>query len=340
LSGNNTRIAVIGAGRWGRNLVRVFSSLDALHCVVDTDSHARSEMARMHGCTTWPNIDTMLENSPQPVTAAAIATPAETHTHIGLRCIDAGLDVLVEKPMALSVEDAEHLVERAHQASRVLMAGHLLLHHPAIVALKGLVDAGELGELRYIYSNRLNLGRVRQEENILWSFAPHDIAVILHLVGAAPEHVNAEGGTWLQRDIADVTVTHLDFPNDVKAHVFVSWLHPYKEQKLIVVGSRKMAVFDDLAAEKLVVFDVGIDVGTNGIPTRRQGLHQAVPVPEEEPLLVECRHFLQRCSDRLPPLTDGHAGVDVLRVLSAAEDSLKHANSLQHDRSISNQVCD
>jgi predicted dehydrogenase len=205
------------------------------------------------------------------------------------------------------------------------MVGHLLEYHPAVLRLRQLIESGELGELRYVYSNRLNLGKVRREENILWSFAPHDIALILRLVGAPPSRVSATGGAYLQSHIADVTVTNLEFPTGVRGHIFVSWLHPYKEQRLVVVGSKKMAVFDDVKrADKLVVYDQGVEF-VNGEPVTRksEGVAEALdPGESGEPLRRQCLQFLKSIETGENPLTDGESGLQVLRVLAAAEQSL------------------
>ena len=320
---NQPGIIVIGAGRWGRNLVRCFDSLGLLVTVVDPDPEVRQSMAEQYQIPVFANEFALPKGVKARVAAAVIATPAETHTHVALHALEQGWDVFVEKPLALSVEDAEFLVLAAKQKNRLLMTGHLLLFHPAIHALKKLIDGGELGAIRYLYSNRLNLGRVRREENILWSFAPHDVATILHLVGQLPDTVEATGGSWLQSGIRDVTVTHLSFPKGQKAHVFVSWLHPFKEQKLVVVGSEKMAVFDDLRADaKLVVVDSRVDLGEGGAPLEIKGKERVVALSDDEPLMAECRHFVECCRHRRQPLTNGEHGLDVLRVLATAEQSL------------------
>ena len=237
-------IACIGAGYWGHNLIRNFSELGALHMICDSDPDRISKFRSLYPDVAFSDcVDAVLRDT--QVTGVAIATPAETHGTLVRQALLAGKDVFVEKPLCLSVEGRK-LIALAAEEKRILMVGHLLWYHPAIVKLKQLIEAGELGRIRYIYSNRLNLGKIRREENILWSFAPHDISVILGLVEEMPVCVDAQGGNYLHDQIADVTVSLLSFPSGVKAHVFVSWLHPYKEQKLIVVGERQMAVFDDV----------------------------------------------------------------------------------------------
>jgi UDP-2-acetamido-3-amino-2,3-dideoxy-glucuronate N-acetyltransferase len=234
----------------------------------------------------------------------------------------AGKHVLVEKPLCLSVSEGRELVALASARGRILMVGHLLWYHPAVLKLKELVDAGRLGRLQYIYSNRLHLGRFRQEENILWSFAPHDISVILGLVGELPDSVSAHGGSYLHNRIADVTVSVLSFPSGVKAHVFVSWLHPFKEQKLVVVGDRAMAVFDDVEkTDKLVLYPHSID-WRNHVPVASRAEGKPVELECVEPLRAECLHFLECIRTGARPRTDGEEGVRVLSVLQRCQELL------------------
>jgi UDP-2-acetamido-3-amino-2,3-dideoxy-glucuronate N-acetyltransferase len=236
--------------------------------------------------------------------------------------LTAGKDVFVEKPLALRISEAEELNALARRKKRVLMVGHILQYHPAVRKLKELVEAGELGEIHYVYSNRANLGKVRQEENILWSFAPHDIDVILLLVGALPEWVSTNGASYLQHQVADVTVTCLRFSGKARAHVFVSWLHPLKEQKVVVIGSRKMAIFDDVAKDaKLRLFDKGVDI-KNGRPVIRQTSESTLLFADTEPLREELAHFVDCVRTRRVPRTDGENGLRVLRVLDACQRSL------------------
>jgi predicted dehydrogenase len=234
----------------------------------------------------------------------------------------AGKDVFAEKPLTLHCEEAETLINLAAHEKRVLMVGHLLEFHPAVNKLKEMIDQGELGNIEYIYSNRLNMGKVRREENALWSFAPHDISVILYLLNQMPMQVAATGGTYLQPNIADVTISTMLFDKGVRGHIFVSWLHPYKEQKLVVVGSRRMAVFDDVRkTEKLQVYDKKIDL-VNGQFVVERPTGQEVVFPNEEPLMLECRHFVECMEKRQVPRTDGYDGWRVLKVLEASQRSL------------------
>lgn len=256
------------------------------------------------------------------VKAVVIATPAETHARIASAALAAGKHVFVEKPLALNYREGLGLVQQATAAGLVLMVGHILEYHPAVVELIRRGRSGSLGKIQYIYSNRLNLGKVRKEENILWSFAPHDIAVMLRIVGTMPIEVSATGGTYLQPAVADVTVTNLLFEDGVRGHIFVSWLHPYKEQRLVVVGSKAMAVFDDVSQDrKLAIYDQGIDWIEGKATPRRNGI-EVVDVPADEPLREEAVHFLQAVSSGTRPLTDGESGLNVLRVLQSAQRSL------------------
>lgn len=316
------KIAVVGCGHWGKNLIRNFHTLGALTHVCDANEGALQTMQDQYPgvgvCRDYKQLLTSDE-----VDGVVIAAPAEQHASMAEAALLAGKDVFVEKPLALRYRDGERLVRLAEQTKRVLMVGHLLEYHPAVSRLKELIDDGELGRIQYIYSNRLNLGRVRQEENILWSFAPHDIAVILRLVGDVPLEVIATGGAYLQPNIADVTVTNLLFDHGVRAHIFVSWLHPYKEQRLVVVGSKKMASFNDTAeTDKLMLYDQGIE-WVDGALTPRKGSGTPVEFDTSEPLTAECLEFIECMETRRQPKTDGASALRVLEVLQASQRSLQ-----------------
>ncbi len=314
-------MAVVGCGHWGRNLVRTFSALGALRAVVDTDGSAAGAAASATG-TPALSLEAVLAD--RSIDAVAVAAPATHHYSIARRSLEAGKHVFVEKPLALDVEQAVRLCDLADARAAVLMVGHLLRYHPAFVELRRIVTAGDLGRIRYLYSNRLNLGRIRREEDILWSFAPHDVSMILALVAAEPERVSATGDAYVDQRVADVTMTELWFPGGERAHVFVSWLHPFKEQKLVVVGDGAMAVFDDGEpwSSKLRLFRHGI-AWHGGVPEAVRADGEPVAVPEREPLEVECRHFLECIVSGSRPETDGREGVRVLRVLSAASRSVQ-----------------
>lgn len=312
-------VVVFGFGGWGRNLARVFSELGALRAIVDPSSARRAEAAQAHATATIVG-SAANALALADITAAVVATPAETHFQVAQELLGAGLDVFVEKPLTTEVASAVELTRQADEAGRVLMVGHLLEYHPGYRRLVELVREGALGKIYYIISNRLNLGKIRTEENALWSFAPHDVSVILRLVGAMPFQVVATGGGYIQPNIADVTVTQLLFDNGVRSHIFVSWLHPFKEQRLVVVGSDRMASYDDVTKE-LLLYDQRVDLEAGQpIPVRGDGV--SVDYPSDEPLHAECRHFLEKLVTRDAPRTDGPSGVRVLQVLEAAQRSL------------------
>jgi UDP-2-acetamido-3-amino-2,3-dideoxy-glucuronate N-acetyltransferase len=317
-----TKIGCVGAGYWGKNLVRNFTGLGVLSWVCDADPVQRSRLATAYPGAKFTDTVGHILADPE-VAGVAIATPAETHGDLVRQALLAGKDVFVEKPLCLSVEDGRRLVNLAAETRRVLMVGHLLWYHPAVLKLKDLVDAGELGRIQYIYSNRLNLGRIRREENILWSFAPHDISVILGLAGEIPDTIDAQGGNYLHDRIADVTVSILSFPSGVKAHIFVSWLHPFKEQKLVVVGDRQMAVFDDVEPEhKLQLYPHQIN-WVNHVPITSRADARPVAFDPVEPLRAECLHFLECIRTRELPRTDGAEGLRVLTVLQRCQEALE-----------------
>jgi len=317
-SDNPPPTAVVGCGYWGKNLVRNLRDLGALAMVCDPAEPGRVLAAELapQARIVGEYAEVLRTNLP----AVVIATPAETHFDLARQALEAGKDVFVEKPLALTYEQGAELLRLAREGDRVLMVGHVLEYHPGVLRLLELVRDGELGEVRYVYSHRLSLGKVRREENILWSFAPHDIAVILRLMGSMPFEVVACGGSYVQPNIADVTVTHLLFDNGVRAHLHVSWLHPFKEQRLVVVGSRKMASFDDVA-KQLVLYDQRVDL-ENGEPIPVKGEGEEVAFPDDEPLRCECQAFLDAIRTRRPPVTDGESGLRVLKVLQAAQRSL------------------
>lgn len=316
------RVAVIGSGYWGKNLVRNFFDLRVLSAVCDSDAETLRMLNEQYPrCHTVSAYREVLQDS--SIHAVAIATPAETHGTLVREALLSEKDVLVEKPLCLSASEGQSLVALAREKGRILMVGHLLWYHPAVLKLKELIDSGELGRIEYIYSNRLNLGKIRREENILWSFAPHDISVILGLLREMPDSIVAQGGNYLHQQIADITVTCLSFPSGVRAHIFVSWLHPYKEQKLVVVGDRKMAVFDDQEKkDKLLLYPHSIE-WKHQIPIANRAEAQPVALPAQEPLRAECVHFLECIRSRRRPRTDGEEGLRVLTVLQRCQEALE-----------------
>jgi UDP-2-acetamido-3-amino-2,3-dideoxy-glucuronate N-acetyltransferase len=321
MSGLIPRIAVIGSGYWGKNLVRNFHELGALHYVCDTQEEALKQARENYEVKTTASFNMVLADP--EVDGLAIAVPAARHFELARCALLAGKDVFVEKPLALNTRDGQELVRLAEERNKILMVGHILEYHPAILELKRLIREGELGRIQYIYSSRLNLGKLRTEENILWSFAPHDISAILFLLGEMPERISSHGGNYLDSRIYDTTLTTCDFKSGVKAHIFVSWLHPFKEQKLAIVGSSKMAVFDDIEREnKLVLYSHRIDWRDRMPVAHKDGGHP-VFLAKEEPLRRECEHFLNCIRTREAPRTDGRSAVRVLQVLQSCEDSLR-----------------
>jgi UDP-2-acetamido-3-amino-2,3-dideoxy-glucuronate N-acetyltransferase len=315
-------VAVIGSGYWGKNLVRNYYELGALKLICDKNETVldgfKSQYNGLDTCLALIDVLTRPD-----IEGIVIATPAETHFRLVREALLAGKHVLVEKPLVLEEEEGEELIDLAEKKNCVLMVGHLLQYHPIFKRLKELARNGELGRINYIYSHRLNLGKIRREENILWSFAPHDISMILALAGEQPEYVYATGGNYLHQKIADVTTTHLGFPSGLQAHIFVSWLHPFKEQKLVAVGDRKMAVFDDTKPweEKLLLYPHEIK-WHNNMPVPAKGEPEKIMVSQDEPLRLECEHFLNCIMRGEKPLTDGNEGLSVLRVLNLGQRSL------------------
>jgi UDP-2-acetamido-3-amino-2,3-dideoxy-glucuronate N-acetyltransferase len=315
------RIGVVGCGYWGKNLVRNFHELGALAAICDVSEQNLAEMRRAYSVPALQDVEAML--AMDDIAAVVVAAPAARHFEIAKKALLCDKDVFVEKPLALHVEEGVELVNLAQKRSRILMVGHLLHYHPAISVLREMLASGELGRIEYISSSRLNFGKLRTEEDILWSFAPHDISAILHLLGEMPSTVTAQGASYLNHPISDVTLTAMNFKSGVKAHIFVSWLHPFKEQRLVVVGNRKMAVFDDTNAEnKLVVYPHRID-WVNRVPIARRAEGEVVVLDKVEPLRVECQHFLNCVANRTRPQTDGENGLRVLRILHAADQSIR-----------------
>lgn len=314
-------IGLAGLGYWGKNILRNLHELGVLEAACDADQ----DILAIHK-KNYPNVsytssfEDLLSND--KIRAIAVATPAVTHYELVKKALNAGKDVYVEKPLALTVRESQELVAIAEREGRVLMVGHILQYHPAVLKLKDMIASGELGKVQYIYSNRLSIGKLRTEENILWSFAPHDISVILMLLEEEPISVNSFGGAYLTKDIYDTTMTTLEFKNGVKGHIFVSWLHPFKEQKLVVVGSKAMAVFDDVSKEKLLLYPHKIDWKEGKIPVAQKAEHQLIPVEKAEPLKAELEHFIACVLDRKRPKTDGAEGVRVLKILESAEKSM------------------
>jgi len=319
---SQSHVAVLGCGYWGQNLVRNFHRLGALKMVCDPAESARAKASSIApGVEAVDRFETAFDR--QDIDGVVIATPAETHYELTMRALAAGKDVFVEKPLALVYDEGAAMGAEAERTGRVLMVGHLLDYHPAVVELRRLVAGGALGRVNYIYSNRLNFGKIRTREDALWSFAPHDIGVILRLAGEMPVEVTCSGGSYITPNLADVTISCLHFRMGVRAHIFVSWLNPFKEQKLVVVGDRKMAVFNDLVKDdKLVLYDQHVDLNDRQ-PVLQKGELEVIRVAPDEPLLKECEHFLECMRTRRAPISAAAKGLEVLQVLQACQVSLQ-----------------
>lgn len=315
------KVALVGCGGWGRNLARNLAELDVLARIVDPSKQAQT-MAEQLGAAHSIDIDDAL--SDPDCAAVLIATPASTHFDLAMRVVAAGKDVFIEKPIALSIEEGELLGAAADAAGRVLMVGHILQYHPAFLKLRSLVAEGRLGRLRHISSDRMSLGRLRNEENVLWSFAPHDISMICSLFDSPPKRVRAVGSTFLSSAIEDVTTAHVEFEDGVVAEIRSSWCHPRKSQSVIVVGEHAMAIFDDTLPweEKLKLCAYAVDPSMNP-PQLVRGDEVFVPLEPGEPLKLEMQHFLDCVKMRRVPRTNSDEATTVLKVLNAAQSSLK-----------------
>jgi len=327
VGGHPIRVGVVGLGYWGPNIARNLAAIDGceVRWLCDGDPRALERLASSFpGAGTTTKLDDLLADG--ELDAIALATPVPTHAELAIAVARAGKHCFVEKPLATSAADAEAAVEAAADARRVLMVGHLLEYHPAVVRLKQLVDGDELGPLYYVYGNRLNLGKLRADENALWSLGAHDVSVVLHLIGEEPDECLAHGASYVQPGIQDVVFCYLSFPSGVVAHLHVSWLDPHNERRLTVVGARRMATFDDMVVEgKLAVYDKGFDEDARswGEYITRSGDIFSPQIANAEPLRLECEHFVQCIRDGVTPRSDGSSGLRVVRVLERLQRSLE-----------------
>jgi UDP-2-acetamido-3-amino-2,3-dideoxy-glucuronate N-acetyltransferase len=329
---NQIAVAVIGSGYWGKNLVRNFYQLGVLKTICDGAPRVREEMAKTYpDVSVTGDIDGIMKD--EDIQCVVIAAPAVHHFGLAEKALKAGKHVFVEKPLSLNHTDGEKLVRLAADQGRILFVGHILNYHAAVIRLKEMIRAGKIGRLQYIYSRRLSLGKIRREENILWSFAPHDISIILSLTGEEPSYVDSVGSNFLHARIADVTMTNLKFPSGIGAHIFVSWLNPYKEQKLVIVGSSGMFVFDDTepVETKLVLYPHTIN-WQNGLPVPNKAESVPIDIKDiwEEPLKAECKAFLAAVEAGIKPLTSGEEGLKVLKVLEISQRSLEQKEKGSH----------
>ncbi len=320
------RVAVAGLGYWGPNIARNLAAIPGCEVawLCDGSEQALERLARAFpDARSARDLDEVLAD--ESVDAVALATPVPTHADLAIAVLDSGKDCFVEKPLATNTADAERTVAAAERNGRVLMVGHLLEYHPAVTRLKELIDADELGDLFYVYGNRLNLGKLRADENALWSLGAHDVSVVLHLIGEEPVECVAQGASYVRRPVEDVVFCFLRFPSGVVTHLHLSWLDPHKERRLTVVGARRMATFDDMLIEgKLTVYDKGFDEDTSswGEYIARSGDTFSPRIPNREPLRLELEHFIDCVRTRATPRSDGAGGLRVVRVLQALQDSL------------------
>ncbi len=320
-------VGIVGLGYWGPNLARNFAAIPGceVRYLCDADETARDRVARaLPAARPTADLDELLADP--DLDAVVLATPVPTHAELAVRVLEAGKHCFVEKPLAVSSADAERAVAAAERAGRLLMVGHLLEYHPGVRRLKELTASGELGEeIYYIYGNRLNLGKLRADENALWSLGAHDVSVVLYLADEEPIEVEAHGESYVRPGVEDVVFCFMRFPSGLTAHLHLSWLDPHKERRFTVVGSQKMATFDDMELErKLTVYDKGFDEDsrTYGEYITRSGDVFSPRIPNVEPLRVECEHFIDAIRSGQPPRSDGASGLRVVRVLEQLQRSL------------------
>jgi predicted dehydrogenase len=320
------KVGVVGLGYWGPNLARNFDRLGEteLSWICDASEDALDRVGpQFPTARRTTELDDLLGD--QQLDAVVVATPVPLHADLAVKVLDAGKHCFVEKPLAQSVADAERVVEASDRAGKVLMVGHLLEYHPGVRKLKEVADSGDLGSIRYIYGNRLNLGKVRPDENALWSLGAHDVSVLLHLAEEEPDEMHAFGESYMNPPVEDVVFCYLRFPSGLMAHLHLSWLDPHKERRFTIVGSEKMATFDDMALEqKLVIYDKGFDqpYASFGEYIARSGDVWSPAISNEEPLRIECGHFAECVRDGKTPVSDGRSGLRVVRVLEGLQQSL------------------
>lgn len=317
---NKLSVAVIGCGYWGKNLVRDFHGLEALKAVSDSNADTANAIAKQYDVQARSVEEIMDDNS---IDGVVISAPAEYHADLAIQGFESGKHVYVEKPISLSIEGAEKMIAASEKAGKILMVGHLLQYHPVFLKLKDMVKNGELGKLRYFYSRRLSLGKLRTAENVLWSFAPHDISMILTLVNEEPDNVHGIAGSYLQDKISDFASVHMSFPSGVRAHIETSWLNPFKEQRLVVIGDKGMVEFcdsDPVWENKLKLYRHEAYI-LDGMPHVEKADAELIPVEEKNPLINECSHFLRFMKNNETPFTDGYEALAVLKVLWAGDAS-------------------
>lgn len=320
-------IAVVGCGHWGKNLVRNFYELEVLASICDPNTEIVEQYSKQYRVQNHSFLEII--NDPN-IKGVVLAVPAKHHATMAIDAMKQGKHVFVEKPLAMNEAEATLMIKTAKENKVHLMVGHLLQYHPVFKKVKEMVLGGEIGEIDYIYSNRLSFGKVRTEEDVIWSFAPHDISMILSLANQDPEFVTAHSTAILQENIADMATIHITFKSGLKSHISVSWLHPYKEQKLLVIGKKAMLVFDDTKTwnEKLSILRYQPEINHDSPSIKKDDL-ALIKVIEDEPLKNECQHFINVVENNLKPLTDEHEGLKVLKVLTSAVQSKKENKTIK-----------
>ena len=313
-------ICVVGAGSWGKNHINSLLQLGALGGIVELKKELIASFTDAHSHVK--GYDDLNQALKDEYDGFIIATPAETHHSLAKKIIMSGKHVLVEKPMTLSIADAEELIDLASQYRVNLMVGHVLLFHPAIIKIKRMIDRGDIGKLQYMYSNRLNLGKIRTEENVFWSLAPHDIAIFQYISGSYPKKIQASGSDFVQKGIHDSTVTYLEYENGAEGHIFVSWLHPFKEHRLVVIGSEAMISFEDsLEGKPLKLYSKKFDL-ISGVPEKIDGPVEWIPYDQKMPLIAELEYFIEHLNGRKLPTADMQNGLNVVKILVEASKQL------------------
>ena len=314
------KVCVVGAGNWGKNHINSLLHLGSLGGIVESKKQLRKSFANSHPhIKVYEHLSEALEAD---YDGFIIATPAETHFSLAKKVIISGKHVLVEKPMSLSIVDAKELVDLAHQYNVNLMVGHVLLFHPAIIKIKEMIDRGDIGKLQYMYSNRLNLGKIRTEENVFWSLAPHDIAIFQYFTDSYPKKIQTSGSNFIQEGIHDSTITYLEYENGMEGHIFVSWLHPFKEHRLVVIGSEAMISFEDsLDGKPLKLYSKKYDLNS-GVPEKIDGPVELIPYNQKMPLIAELEYFIEHLNGKKLPTADMKNGLNVVRILVEASKQL------------------
>ena len=316
----NKNICVVGAGYWGENHIRTLNRLNVLKGIVELDLNIlKNFLNKYPGVQGYSSIEDALLGD---YDGFVVATPARTHFQIAKKIMNAQKHLLIEKPMTLSIEESRELVILSEKNKVNAMVGHVLLFHPAVKKIKGIIENGEIGDLQYLYSNRLNLGKVRTEENVFWSLAPHDIAIFQYLTGSIPKKINATGSTFLQKGIPDSTLTQIEYENAVRGHIFVSWLHPFKEHRLVVIGSEAMISFEDSLEDKpLKLYSKKIDL-KSGMPEQVDGPVKMIPFENRMPLDIELEYFVNHLENIRPEISNIKHGYEVVKILVEASQQI------------------